>query len=455
MMDNEKNKSQNQSERKWINKDDRQKFAENQMYEKFGELMIQRIKALKEEGEKTGKWDKPWISADIAMPTSIYGKKYNGFNSLMLSFLMIAKDYRIPVFATFDNLQFMGYSRDKDGKFRLGVDKEGNKLQQVYVKKGEKSFPVLLTTVRYYNAEEKKRITSAEYQALSPEEQSKYRKVFGRRTYHVFNVEQTNLSTARPELWQKWNDQYLKPLREKYNQHPDEMYCHEALDRLVKDNLYICPIHLKEGDHSYYHITNNEIVLPLKEQFKNGHHFYGTMLHEMAHATGQKELFDRLKQSRFGDPEYAREELVVELASAFLASKLGMTKGLSDEIREDLEKNNDYYLKNWLDAIHKDPTFLKTVLSDMKKASEFIDHKIEAVIKLIESEKEGKSLSPKELGLGPLQGKDETLLVDDEQEEVVGDEEKKKLMANDMDGDGMIDSSEMSEEREYRTGRHK
>ena len=54
--------------------------------------------------------------------------------------------YDIPVWGTFDRITNLNYIKDKHGNVFQARDENNNKLPQVSVNKGEKSFPVFLTT---------------------------------------------------------------------------------------------------------------------------------------------------------------------------------------------------------------------------------------------------------------------------------------------------------------------
>lgn len=74
----------------------------------------------------------------------------------------------------------------------------------VSVKKGEKSTPVFLTTFSVVNPETKERIKYDDYKQLSEDERAKYNVYPKLQVYNVFNLDQTNLKEARPEMYQKF-----------------------------------------------------------------------------------------------------------------------------------------------------------------------------------------------------------------------------------------------------------
>ena len=75
---------------------------------------------------------------------------------------------------------------------------------------------------------------------------------------------------------------------------------------------------------------------------------YGTALHELAHWTGHPSRLARstlAEQYRFGDVNYAKEELRAELASVFLAAQRG--------IPHDPEQHAAY-VNSWIGALKRD-----------------------------------------------------------------------------------------------------
>ena len=96
-------------------------------------------------------------------------------------------------------------------------------------------------------------------------------------------------------------------------------------------------------------------------------------------------------QSGFGSDEYAREELVAELGSAVVCQKYGMTKNLKED--------SAAYLKSWLGSLKESPSFIKTTLMDVKKATSILTQRIDEVsleIKEQQSEDVAASVSEKD-----------------------------------------------------------
>ena len=359
--------------------------AADKALEKFTELMIEKIQTLQ------GDWKKPWFTPGVTQPPrNLSGRHYNGGNSLMLMLQAEKMGYDIPVWGTFDRITGLNYNRDRQGNVLLARDSFGNKLPQVSVNKGEKSFPVFLTTFTVVNQETKEKIPYDDYRNLSREEQAKY-KVFPKlQVFNVFNVAaQTNLEMTRPELFEK-----LKAEAAGQFQHQGDLKSHPAIDMMIDENLFLCPINQVKGDRAYYSPSRDEIVVPTREQFIDGEAFATNTLHECAHATGAESRLNRPDLGHpFGSEPYGREELTAELSAAVVASQYGLSKHVKDDSAK--------YLKSWLSSLHETPDFLKTVLANVRRCSTLITQRIEAISAEMEKgEKADYSQFRSKTGLG-------------------------------------------------------
>ena len=337
--------------------------AADKALERFAELMIAKIETLQ------GDWKKPWFTPGATQPPrNLSGRPYNGGNSLMLMLQAEKMGYDIPVWGTFDRITGLNYNKDSNGNVLLARDKYGNKLPQVSVNKGEKSFPVFLTTFTVVNQETKEKIPYDDYRNLSREEQAKY-KVFPKlQVFNVFNVAaQTNLEVSRPEMFEK-----LKAEAAGQIQHQGDLKSHPAIDKMIDDNLFFCPINQVRGDRAFYSPSKDEIVVPTREQFIDGEAFATNTLHECAHATGAESRLNRPDMGHpFGSEPYGREELTAELSAAVVASQYGLSKHVKDDSAK--------YLKSWLGSLREGPEFLKTILSNVRRCSTMITQRIEAI----------------------------------------------------------------------------
>ncbi len=330
--------------------------SEDKALELFAEMMIEKIESIRQN------WQKPWFTEGaLQWPRNLSGREYNGMNALMLLLHCEKEGYKIPRFCTFDCVQRL----NKPGK-------DGEELPRVSVLRGEKSFPVMLTTFTCIHKETKEKIKYDDYKRLSEEEQKEYNVYPKMQVFRVFNVEQTNLREARPELWERLEKENgLRQIED------GEHFSFAPVDRMIADNRWICPITTKHQDDAYYSIAKNEIIVPEKEQFKSGEAFYGTLFHEMTHSTGAEGVLDRLKPTSFGSDEYAQEELVAELGGALVSQRYGMVK----HIKED----SGAYLKYWLDKLKESPQFIKTTLLDVKRATSIITQHVDKIAQELEN----------------------------------------------------------------------
>jgi|DEB0MinimDraft_6_1074348.scaffolds.fasta_scaffold00087_38 antirestriction protein ArdC len=98
--------------------------------------------------------------------------------------------------------------------------------------------------------------------------------------------------------------------------------------------------------------------------------YYSTLFHELTHWTGHKSRLDRLRTCRFGDKDYAFEELVAELGAAFLCASMGV----SIEPRPDHAK----YLNSWMRGLKEDPKVISTAARLAQKAVDYMHGLVEA-----------------------------------------------------------------------------
>lgn len=371
------------------------KSSEDRALDLFADMMIERIQSL---SSKDG-WKKPWFTeGSLSWPKNLSGREYNGMNALMLMMHCEKNGYKLPVFCTFDRVAGLNFTKDKQGKRQQVKGKGGEVLPQVSILKGEKSFPVFITTFTVVNKETKERVNYDDYRQMSEELRQQYNVYPKLQVYNVFNVSQTNLQEARPELYKKVEESCMQSK-------PMEMgddYSFPPVDKMIKEDRWICPIKPLFGDSAYYSISKNEIVVPEKKQFKDGESFYSNLFHEMTHSTGAEGQLDRIKPTSFGSEEYAREELVAELTAALTAQRYGMTKHLKGD--------SAAYLKSWLDSLKESPQFIKTTLMDVKKASSMLTQHIDKMALEIEKTQSAKEENTERNNLLNIEDGDYTMV---------------------------------------------
>ena len=127
---------------------------------------------------------------------------------------------------------------------------------------------------------------------------------------------------------------------------------------------------IEGGDRAYYDQRADEVRLPDRERFVGTatssatESFYATLLHELTHWSGAAHRLNRTFGGRFGDNDYAFEELVAELGAAFLCSDLG--------VANDPRPDHAAYLANWLTVLKSDRRALFNAARLATTAAEYI-----------------------------------------------------------------------------------
>ena len=121
-----------------------------------------------------------------------------------------------------------------------------------------------------------------------------------------------------------------------------------------------------QRDDAFYNRRSDSIHLPPKDAFKDAPGYYGTALHELAHWTGHPSRLNRptLQESyRFGDLNYAKEELRAELASVFMAAELGVPHDPA---------NHAAYVGSWIKALREDKNEIFRAAHEASAATDFV-----------------------------------------------------------------------------------
>ena len=117
------------------------------------------------------------------------------------------------------------------------------------------------------------------------------------------------------------------------------------------------------SDRAFYTPSTDEITLPAYGQFHSAIAYYATLLHELCHWTGHESRCNRKISNRFGNADYAFEELIAELGSAMLCSEFNIDSQLD---------NHASYLSNWLDILKQDKKAFFKASSLAMNAANFI-----------------------------------------------------------------------------------
>lgn len=116
------------------------------------------------------------------------------------------------------------------------------------------------------------------------------------------------------------------------------------------------------GAEAFYSPSGDYVQVPPQPAFHHQIDYYRTALHELGHWTGHGARLGRDQTGRFGSAAYAREELVAELASAFLCAALGIQPTV---------RHADY-LGSWLAVLRADSRAIFRAASQASRAAEFL-----------------------------------------------------------------------------------
>lgn len=119
---------------------------------------------------------------------------------------------------------------------------------------------------------------------------------------------------------------------------------------------------ITRGDKAFYAPSLDLIQVPPQPAFFQQIDFYRTCFHELGHWTGHPSRLNRDQSGRFGTHPYAREELVAEMASAFICASLDIMPTV---------RHADY-LGSWLAVLREDNRAIFRAASQASKASDFI-----------------------------------------------------------------------------------
>jgi antirestriction protein ArdC len=272
-----------------------------------------RVIAELEEGRLP--WVQPWDSSrcGCTMPHNAgTGRAYSGINVLILWAAVIGGGYSSQRWLTFRQAEAAGG----------------------HVRKGEAG-----TTVCYAD-----RFTPKNEEERARDEEREARQVAFLKRFTVFNVDQCE---GLPEGFTELPE--LPP--------EHEMVPHaEALIRATGADIRI------GGDKAFYVPALDMIALPPKAAYPDPINWYRTALHELGHWTGHEARLARDLSGTRGGKEYAREELVAELTSAFTCASLSIQPTI---------RHSDY-IGAWLDVLREDERALFRAASQASKAADYL-----------------------------------------------------------------------------------
>jgi antirestriction protein ArdC len=262
-------------------------------------------------------WRRPWTSSGL--PRNLVSKKpYKGINYFLLS----ASKYVSPFWLT----------------YRQATERGG------HVRKGEES-----TIVIFWKAEDVTR-SNETLEAEEPGDKNRHR--FLLRYYRLFNLEQCELPQTVLDKLPKIET----------HQHEPIAACAEIIGSMPN-----APEIVHAGSKAFYSPITDRVTLPPPELFISSEEYFASCYHELAHSTGHAKRLAResiLEAAPFGSAVYSREELIAEMAAAYLCAESGISPSIIE--------NQASYLAGWLKQLRDDRKLVVHAAAQAQKAADYI-----------------------------------------------------------------------------------
>ncbi|MBP2231961.1 antirestriction protein ArdC [Azospirillum agricola] len=262
-------------------------------------------------------WVQPWGGADTAAPLGLprnaaSGRSYSGINVLILWGVVFAD----------------GFSGQSWLTYRQALALGGN------VRKGERG-----TTAVYAD-----RFIPDRERQRAREDGEEAQAVHFLKRFTVFNTDQCDgLSEHIAPVPVPIPEGLILPRA-------------EALVRASGVDLRI------GGSRAFYHLQHDYVQVPPPQSFFAPVNWHRTALHELGHSSGHPSRLGRDLSRCFGSRKYAFEELVAEIASAFLCAALGIVPTV---------RHADY-IGAWLDVLRNDDHAVVRAASQASKAADYL-----------------------------------------------------------------------------------
>jgi len=269
---------------------------------------------IREMEQGNAPWVKPWVGGPYNAAT---GRRYSGGNVIAL--LFAGAKYQSQGWLTWNQAIEAG----------------------CVVRKGEKSTSV------FFMSKAVKKATQGDGATEADNDPASY---FFARGFRVFNLEQ--LDELEPGA--------LEALKARHT--PETLEGFEAIEE-AEELVTRSGADITHGGGVACYVPSLDVIrMPDPETFTSREGYYATLFHELAHWTGADCRLKRITPARFGSETYAFEELVAELASAFLSGRFGFAQ----------VSQSAAYLKGWAKACRQHPEMLAKAASLAQKAADYL-----------------------------------------------------------------------------------
>ena len=116
------------------------------------------------------------------------------------------------------------------------------------------------------------------------------------------------------------------------------------------------------GNRAFYVPSADYIQVPPPSSYFEPINWHRTVCHELGHWSGAADRLNRDLSGTFGSNSYAREELIAEMAGAFVCAALWIVPTV---------RHSDY-LANWVDVLREDNRAIIRAASAASKAADYL-----------------------------------------------------------------------------------
>ncbi len=291
--------------------------------EQLREQITAQVIAALESGD-VPPWRRPWrLGANSGTPANVVSKRcYRGLNLLLLDMAATRHNLSSRWWCTFNQWKALG-GRVMPRPSQVPPGKWGTQI--VFWA------PVVKTVENENGDEEEERF-------------------FFMRTYTVFNSQQVigldHLRAGQPDTGESTVIDF------------------QPAEEALEAGLLGMQLSLRfGGGKAFYSPSQDYVQIPPKATFESLKEYYGTVFHELVHATEHESRLNWSRKDK--DKTYAFGELIAELGGVFVCRELGVPA--SDDLT-----NHVAYLKSWLQAMRNDSRFIIMASAQASKSASYI-----------------------------------------------------------------------------------
>ncbi len=277
-----------------------------------------------------------WLPLSGLAFNTVTGHTYASMNQLLLSLELYARNYSHNTWLTFRQINEQGGS----------------------VLKGEKASRIVFTEFLYL----------LNGQKIIPEDAKRHLKEAQRKDPAIRTYKEVGI-ILRPflKVYHVFNTAQTRNLPERLLQ--PQLQCLTSIERDERIDAFIADygitlVHVS-ANSTHYNPNADKIQMPFPEQFPSKERYYATLFHELVHSTGHPSRLNRTFGTRESE-QYAFEELIAELGSAFLCAHFQIPAPLT---------STTAYVKSWLQVLQNDKTYLLRAMKFSDAAMSYLIEK--------------------------------------------------------------------------------